>query len=97
MQSHQTQISGTGSMLMKITDDHKIALCNDLTVHMVPLPSVSPLEVNAVETQSHTSKTTQIITADSLFTLSQLQPTIAQIIHLKPMLINPHNQSTVIL
>ena len=45
----------------EITDNHKIALCNDPTVHMVPLPSAEPLEVNAVETMerlthSHTSK-----------------------------------------
>ena len=34
----------------EITDNHKIALCNDPTVHMVPLPSAEPSEVNAVET-----------------------------------------------
>ena len=34
----------------EITDNHKIALCNDPTVHMVPLPSVEPSEVNTVET-----------------------------------------------
>ena len=39
----------------------KIALCNDLTVHMVPLPSAEPPEINADKTferltHSHTSK-----------------------------------------
>ena len=34
----------------EITDNHKIVLCNDLTVHMVPLPSAESSEVNAVKT-----------------------------------------------
>ena len=34
----------------EITGSHKTALCNELTIHMVPLPSAEPLEVNAVET-----------------------------------------------
>ena len=34
----------------EITDNHKIELCNDLTVHMVSIPSAEPWEVNAVET-----------------------------------------------
>ena len=34
----------------EIADTHKIALGNDLTVHMAPLPPAEPLEVNAVET-----------------------------------------------
>ena len=34
----------------EITDNHKIALCKDPTVHKVSLPSAKPLEVNTVET-----------------------------------------------
>ena len=34
----------------KITITHKTALCNDLTVHMVPLPPAEPLKVKAFET-----------------------------------------------
>ena len=33
-----------------ITDNHKIALCNDTTVHMVLLPPAEPLEINAFKT-----------------------------------------------
>ena len=44
----------------EITDNHYIALYNDLTVHLVPLPSADSPEVNAVNTikrllHSHTS------------------------------------------
>ena len=34
----------------EIADNHKIALCNDLTVHLVPLPLAEPSDINAVET-----------------------------------------------
>ena len=34
----------------EITDSHKMPLCNELTVHMLPLPSAEPFEINAVET-----------------------------------------------
>ena len=45
----------------ELTDNHKIVLCNDPTVHKVPVPSAEPLKINAVETteglmHSHTSK-----------------------------------------
>ena len=34
----------------EITDNHKIALCNEPTAHMVPLPPAEPSDVNAFET-----------------------------------------------
>ena len=34
----------------EITDNHKIALCNDPTVHMLPVPPAEPSEVNAFKT-----------------------------------------------
>ena len=33
-----------------MSNAHKIALCNDPTIHMVPLPPAEPLEVNVFET-----------------------------------------------
>ena len=41
----------------EITDNHKIALCNDPAVHMVPLSSAAPSEVHAVEIVQRPSKT----------------------------------------
>ena len=43
--SHQSYRINTN----EITDNHKIALCNDPTVHMVPLPPAEPPEVNTFE------------------------------------------------
>ena len=75
MPSHHTHVNGTGLIL--IPDNHKITLCNDPTVHMVPLPSAEPSEVNAVKTTarltlSQTHKTTLSIPAHSLSTVTQL-------------------------
>ena len=61
----------------EVTDNHKIPLCNDPTIHMAPLPSAEPSEVNAVKTierltHSHNLITTKMITAQNLFTVSQI-------------------------
>ena len=75
----------------EITDNHKIALCNTPTVHMVPLPLAEPSEINSVETiarltHSQTSKDPLTIPTHSLFTVIQPQLTITQTFHLKTML-----------
>ena len=33
----------------EITDNHNIAICNDTTINLVPLPSAEPLEFNVFE------------------------------------------------
>ena len=86
----------------EITDNHKIALCNGLTVHMVPLPSAEPSEVNAVETvarttHSHTPKDhpndthTESIYSNSTSTNNNRNNSPQN------NAVYPHDQSTVIL
>ena len=91
MLSNQSHING----------NHKIALCNDLTGHMVALPSAEPSEVNVVETierltHSHTSEDhpndshPQSIYSNSTSTNNTKHCPQNNAIH-------PHNQSTIIL
>ena len=52
MLHHNTRLTSMvhGLILTKKTNIHKIALCNDLIVHVVPLPPAEPLEFNAFKT-----------------------------------------------
>ena len=86
----------------KITDNHKIALCNDLTDHMVPLSSVKPSEVNAVETvarltlsQIYKDHPNNTGTQSTYFNSTSTN----DIINNSPQnnSVHPHDQSTVIL
>ena len=97
MPSHQTHINDIG-----LTDNHNIALCNDPTVHMVPLPSAEPSEVNAVETiarlilsQIHEKHPNNICT-QSTYSNSTLTNNNT---NSSPQnnTIHPHDQSTVVL
>ena len=97
--SHQTQYQWYRINSIEITDNHKIALCNDLTIQMVPLLSVEPSEVNAVETiarlkLSQTYKDypnnthTQSIYSNSILTNIKYSP--------QNNTVHPHNQSTLV-
>ena len=86
----------------EITDNHKIALCNDLTVHMVPLPSAEISKANVVKaiarltlSQTHEDHPNHTHT-QSIYSNSNLANNN---INNSPQnnIVHPHNQSNVIL
>ena len=86
----------------EITNTHKIALSNDLTVHMVPLPPGKTLEVNAFETIARLTFTQ---TQNEHVNKTHTQPSYSSSystnknINSSPQNnnVHSHNQSTVIL
>ena len=86
----------------KITDNHKIAICNDTTINMVPLPPAEPSEFNTFERivrlslpqnqrDLPNSTQTQAIPYTSIITDDNIGNTP------KNNMIQSHNQSTIIL
>ena len=62
----------------EVTDNHKVALCNDMTVHMIPLPPAELCEINAYTTIarltfSQAQNEHLTIPAHNLCTVNQLQ------------------------
>ena len=72
----------------EITDNHNIAICNDITVNMVPLPSAEPLEFNAFKTIASLpfsqNKETYLTTSrHKPFPIPQFQLTSSYAVHIK--------------
>ena len=86
----------------KIFESHKLALCDDHSTHMVPVPPAEPLEINAF---TKITRLTFLQTQDEQVSNTHTQPMYSEITLvnqntnslLQNQNIFPHDQTTVIL